>query len=261
MISLWGKILLFGGLCATPALADHPLYSPTRFVFDEAAKPATLQLFNNGAEPLVWTARIKRWDLDNDGMSYYSETDDFSLDANEIRLLPHSGAALTIKPRHVKRTTTEKSYRLLLETTQIKENMVSVTYNHSLPIFVPSLKKRVSRSIVITSDGPGTLAIEVANDGSDHAYLEALTAVGIVGNRDAVFRAERSGWYVLPGQKSVYKLRLSASDCDNKPTLEVRATFRDGPDLVEESKSLLACDPTFSSTGFYDPESRIQPVQ
>jgi P pilus assembly chaperone PapD len=239
-------------------LAEKPLYSPTSFTFDGSTDQALLELFNNDSTPLVWTAKILRWDLDDAGVDHFFETSDFVIESQTIVLPPKSGRTVKIKPNGKPASASEQTYRLLLTTERQEASDFRVTYNHTLPIFLTAKKRYVARSLSNISSSPNRMEISVSNDGSDHAYLETISVRAFDKSGYTLYNIKESGWYILSGRARTYQVMLSEVDCRNQSEVQIAAKFRDGTDVSKNISSLPSCENSqISRTGFSKDEPAL----
>ncbi|KLD74559.1 molecular chaperone [Xanthomonas hyacinthi] len=162
-----------------------------------------LWLSNSGDTPLQAQVRVFRW-RQQDGEDLLEPSDRIAISPPMLQLAPHSRQLVRIIRLDDAPRTTEDTYRVLVDELPSADAAAGTAaglqfvLRYSVPIFVkpaaaaaPALQARLIRDA-------GAPALEVVNQGSEHAQLVDLYFVARDGTRAAI--ADGLAGYVLPGQ-------------------------------------------------------------
>ncbi|CTP84747.1 pili assembly chaperone [Xanthomonas translucens pv. poae] len=207
--ALRSPIALAAWLAATLAAQAASLQvAPTSVQLTAEESAQGLWLSNSGDKPLQAQVRVFRWHQ-KDGEDLLDPSDRIAISPPMLELAPHSRQLVRIIRLDAAPRSTEDTYRVLVDELPAADATANASglqfvLRYSVPIFVkpsaaaaPVLHARLIRD----ASAP---ALEVVNQGSEHAQLVDLHFVASDGTRAAI--ADGLAGYVLPGQRKRWPL-------------------------------------------------------
>ena len=200
--------------------------SPIKLYFGNDVKSGVVTVINEGAEQIHLQIYAREWTQDGEGKDVYAETKDIVyfpkmmvLKGKEERVV-RAGVRATGLPK-------ERTYRLFIE--EIPEPKtggganITVAIKFGVPLFVGPLKEDQRGAVEQAVMEKGVLTFRVANTGTVHMVLDAVTVTGRGRSGDEVFTKELGGWYVLHGVSRPYSVTIPQEACKKIAVIEVSA--------------------------------------
>jgi fimbrial chaperone protein len=214
------RVLAATGLWLAATLAAQAAslqVAPTSVQLTAEETAQGLWLSNSGDTPLQAQVRVFRW-RQHEGEDLLDASDRIAISPPMLQLAPHSRQLVRIIRLDDAPRTTEDTYRVLVDELPSPDagagNAAGLQFvlRYSVPIFVkpaaaaaPSLQARVIRD----ADAP---ALEVMNQGTEHAQVVDLHFIASDGTRAAI--ADGLAGYVLPGQRKRWPLPPALARAD-----------------------------------------------
>jgi len=198
--------LWLGAILAAQAASLQVAPTSVQLTAEQSAQG--LWLSNSGDTPLQAQVRVFRW-RQQDGEDLLDPSDKIAISPPMLELAPHSRQLVRIIRLDDAPRTTEETYRILVDELPSADASATASglqfvLRYSVPIFVkpaaaaaPALQARLIRDAAAP-------ALEVVNQGSQHAQLVDLHFVASDGTRAAI--ADGLAGYVLPGQHKRWPL-------------------------------------------------------
>lgn len=206
------RLLAAAGLWLAATLAAQAAslqVAPTSVQLSAEETAQGLWLSNSGDTPLQAQVRVFRW-RQHEGEDLLDASDRIAISPPMLRLAPHSRQLVRIIRLDDAPRTTEDTYRVLVDELPSADAETGTAaglqfvLRYSVPIFVkpaaaaaPSLRARLIRDAAAP-------ALEVVNQGTEHAQVVDLHFVASDGTRAAI--ADGLAGYVLPGQRKRWPL-------------------------------------------------------
>ncbi|WP_175511117.1 molecular chaperone [Collimonas sp. OK307] len=199
--------LLLAGLCA--GLAGHALaasftVNPIGFELSSERSAGVLQITNTGDQPARIQVNAVDWSTDG-RQEVVADTDALLLNPPIFALEPGQTQFLRFGLRHPMDSTTEKSYRLLIDEVPPSGPQapgLTTLLRVSIPVFIVPRKKQEKISWKIKREAKG-LVLVAANDGNVHTKIVRI----LLSNNDGKDSQKISvPVYVLPGQHKEWPL-------------------------------------------------------
>lgn len=200
--------------------------SPIKLYFGKDVKSGVVTVINEGTDQIHLQIKAMEWTQDGEGKDVYTETNDIVffpkmmvLKGKEERVV-RAGVRSTGLPK-------ERTYRLFIE--EIPEPKaggganITVAIKFGVPLFVGPLKEEQRGAVERAAMEKGVVTFRVANTGTVHMVLDAVTVAGRSRSGDEVFTKELGGWYVLHGASRPYSVTIPQEACKKIDVIEVSA--------------------------------------
>ena len=203
--------LVFLWSCAVRA-ADVTL-TPVNVRLDRANDRATVQVYNNGQEPVLMQAEAIVWQrvqgLDIDG-----PTTDLIVNPPVFTVQPGQTQVLRLGLRRSTELAQEATYRIVLREVPLPRpsdalnvaGSVRVLVALRVPVYVQPAKVRRSEQWKVSRAANGDLMAEVANTGNVHLKVGDLRLQGQGGEPLALVAPRGSAAVIFPGEQRVFRL-------------------------------------------------------
>ena len=217
------------GLAAVPAFASDIGVSPVSVHLDKANDRATLNVINNGTEPVVMQAEMIQWkrvapQQDEDG-----PTTDMIVNPAVFTVAPGQTQVVRVGMRKAAQATQEGTYRIVLREvpTPPKEGearlagQVRVLMALRVPVYVAPLNVVKAPRFAATREADGTVVASLQNDGNVHVRVGRLR-VRADGDPTAVPSADQAvAEVVFPGENRKFRVPDHTAKASDKLTLEI----------------------------------------
>ncbi|MDR6673733.1 fimbria/pilus periplasmic chaperone [Xanthomonas sp. 1678] len=225
--SLVLRLPLAAALWLAALLAAHAAslqVAPTSVQLTAEESAQGLWLSNSGDTPLQAQVRVFRWRQQH-GEDLLEPTDRIAISPPMLQLAPHSRQLVRIIRLDDAPRATEDTYRVLVDELPTADAAAGSTaglqfvLRYSVPIFVkPAVAAAPALQARLIHDAAAP-ALEVVNQGSEHAQLVDLYFLASDGTRAAI--ADGLAGYVLPGQRKRWPLppALARADGTFKATI------------------------------------------
>jgi fimbrial chaperone protein len=189
--------------------------NPVRVRLSASQRSQTVQLRNQGKEPLRYQVTAQQWQQSATGEMVLSPTRDLVVFPSLVELKPGETRRLKVA-RAVAPGAVEKTYRVFLEPLPDGfaqgPGTVRVLTRFNIPVFVqpaaplprPEVRLRVEQ---------GKLVVSVSNAGNVYFMTRSVHVVGQARPGSQALDQVLPGWYVLAGGERVYSLPLLPAAC------------------------------------------------
>ncbi len=214
MLNRWRQLLL-AGLCA--GLVNHALaasfnVNPIGFELSSERSSGVLKIRNTGDEPVRIQVNAVDWSTDG-RQEVLADTDALLLNPPIFAIAPGQTQFLRFGLRHPMDSTTERSYRLLIDEVPPSGPQapgLTTLLRVSIPVFIVPRKKQEKISWQIKREAKG-LVLVAANDGNVHTKIVRIllsngSSSGGSSNDNKDSQQINTPAYVLPGQHKEWPL-------------------------------------------------------
>lgn len=215
LLAVWMSTLMLAPLAAQAA--DVTLM-PVNVRLDRANDRATVQVMNNGQEPVLMQAEAISWTrvggLDVDG-----PTSDLIVNPPVFTVQPGQTQVLRLGLRRNQELAQEGTYRIVLREVPMPRpsdainvsGSVRVLVTMRVPVYVAPAKVTRSEQWKVTRAANGDLLAEVANNGNVHLKVAELRLHGEGGQSLAAVTQKGSTSVIFPGEQRVFRLPAPAA--------------------------------------------------
>jgi fimbrial chaperone protein len=201
---------------AVPACAADLALMPVAVLLDSQHQRASVQVVNNGNEPVVLQADAIRWTRQA-GIDVDGGTEDLIVNPPLFTVAPGQTQVVRVGLRHAAGSASEGTYRMVLRevptptTSGLVSGSVRVLVALRVPVYVAPSQTRRDVRWEAHRDSQGDLIAEVSNHGNVHLKIGALRLREDSG-QEAPSIAEAGGGDVLfPGEAHSYRLHPHAA--------------------------------------------------
>lgn len=214
---------------ARPASGAEFSVSPIRIEFDRTTRTSSVNVRNDGDQPLRAQVTLSEWTQDEEGRDVYSDSKDLVFFPKLLSVEPGAEAVVRVGVRSLP-AAAEKTYRLYVE--EMPEPSpeggarVNVRVRFGVGVFVQPPVKSARAEIVAPDVREGTVQVPVRNTGSVSFRVDKVLLCGTRASGEPLSR-EIGGWYVLAGATRSFQARLTEEECRGLVRIDVEATGTD----------------------------------
>ena len=213
------RLLALLMLLPLAARAADVTLMPVNVRLDRANDRATVQVLNNGQEPVLMQAEAIAWNrvggLDVDG-----PTSDLIVNPPVFTVQPGQTQVLRLGLRRSQELSQEGTYRIVLREVPMPRpsdalnvsGSVRVLVTMRVPVYVAPAKVNRSEQWKVTRAANGELLAEVANTGNVHLKVGELRLHGEGGQSLAAVAQKGSTSVIFPGEQRVFRLPAPAAE-------------------------------------------------
>lgn len=212
------RLLALLTLLPLAAQAADVTLMPVNVRLDRANDRATVQVMNNGQEPVLMQAEAIAWNrvggLDVDG-----PTSDLIVNPPVFTVQPGQTQVLRLGLRRSHELAQEGTYRIVLREVPMPRpsdalnvsGSVRVLVTMRVPVYVAPAKVNRSEQWKVTRASNGELLAEVANTGNVHLKVGELRLHGEGGQSLAAVAQQGGTSVIFPGEQRVFRLPAPAA--------------------------------------------------
>jgi fimbrial chaperone protein len=186
--------------------------SPVNLRLDRLTDRATLQLSNDGREPVVMQAEAIRWTREA-GVDVDQPTQDLIVNPPVFTVLPGQSQVLRVGMRRKPELSQEAAYRIVLREVPVPRaadaehtpGQVRVLLAMRVPVYVAPLDVRRGEQWQIVRSSAGELTALLLNVGNVHLRIGELRLQGD-GGLDVPVPQPRGNPVVFPGEQRSFRL-------------------------------------------------------
>ncbi len=222
-------LLLVAGLLPLTVRAADVTLMPVNVHLDRGNDRATVQVVNNGSEPVIMQAEAIAWARVG-GVDIDSPTNDIIVNPPVFTVKPGQTQVVRVGLRHSQELQQEGTYRMVLrEVPGLRlgdigsvSGQVQVLVALRVPIYVAPVKVVRDERWQLKQDGNGDVVAMVSNTGNVHMKLADLRLQG-EGTEGMVIEQKGPNSVIFPGEERSFHLKrvIGAGDVV-ATTLQVR---------------------------------------
>lgn len=212
------SLLALLGLMPLPTRASDVSLMPVNVQLDRNNDRATVQVMNNGSEPVIMQAEAIAWNRVG-GVDHDGPTSDIIVNPPVFTIKPGQTQIVRVGLRRNQELAQEGTYRMVLrEVPGLNlanvgnvNGSVRVLVAMRVPIYVAPSNVQRSQRWQLGQDGKGNMVATVSNTGNVHLKLGELRTQGP--NGESLVLASQSGpaAVIFPGEERSFPLKLAAS--------------------------------------------------
>ncbi|MFT7775003.1 molecular chaperone [Roseateles sp.] len=214
-LALWALPLL-SWLWTTAHAADVTL-TPVNVKLDRANDRATVQVMNNGQEPVLMQAEAIAW-LRVGGLDVDGPTTDLIVNPPVFTVQPGQTQVLRLGLRRPQERAEEGTYRIVLREVPMPRpsddmnvaGSVRVLVALRVPVYVAPAQVKRGEQWKLTRAANGELLAQVANTGNVHLKVAELSLQGESGQALAKVTQQGSNSVIFPGEQRTFRLPAAA---------------------------------------------------
>jgi fimbrial chaperone protein len=203
-------------LALVPARAADIGLMPVNVRLDRLNDRATVQVTNNGAEPVVMQADAIAWSR-VDGKDIDGPTSDIIVNPPIFTLQPGQTQVLRVGLRRNQELQQEATYRMVLREIPMPRlsdigqvaGQVRVLVALRVPVYVAPAKVQRAERWSLRREPGGELVASVANTGNVHLKVSELRLQG-EGTQGQVLALQGPGAVIFPGEQRSFRLRAGS---------------------------------------------------
>lgn len=212
------SICLFLVLFFMPALclAGAIKVVPTKLFLSAKKKTEVLKVKNEGDDKVTVQVEAMKWVQGEGGKDMYESTEDIAFFPKIFTVEKGKEWVLRVGSKDQKATDKELSYRVFLQEIPVSrpgESQLRLALRLSIPVFIKPVKEVKEWAIEKAELSENMLVIKIKNGGNCHITVGKMRAKGIDTSNQEVFQTEDSGWYVLPGVTSTFRIKIPGKEC------------------------------------------------
>lgn len=200
-------------LTITTARAADVTLMPVNVKLDRANDRATVQVLNNGQEPVLMQAEAIAWNRVG-GLDVDAPTSDLIVNPPVFTVQPGQTQVLRLGLRRNQELAQEGTYRIVLREVPMPRpsdainvsGSVRVLVTMRVPVYVAPSKVTRSEQWKVTRASNGDLLAEVSNNGNVHLKVAELRLHGEGGQSLAAVTQKGSTSVIFPGEQRVFRL-------------------------------------------------------
>jgi len=209
-------------LCLLPLLAQlahaaDVTLMPVNVRLDRTNDRATVQVVNNGQEPVLMQAEAIAWNRVG-GLDIDAPTSDLIVNPPVFTVQPGQTQVLRLGLRRNQELTQEATYRIVLKEVPMPRpsdalnvaGSVRVLVALRVPVYVAPAQVKRSEQWKVSRAANGELLAEVANTGNVHLKVSELRLQGESGQPLALLTQKGSGAVIFPGEQRTFRLPANA---------------------------------------------------
>lgn len=186
---------------------------PVNVKLDRFNDRATVQVINNGAEPVVMQADAIAWTR-VDGRDVDGPTSDIIVNPPIFTIQPGQTQVLRVGLRRAQELQQEASYRMVLREIPMPRladvgqvaGQVRVLVALRVPVFVAPAKVQRQENWSLRRDGNGELVASVTNTGNVHLKVGELRVQG-EGSQGRTLALQGANAVIFPGEQRSFRLQ------------------------------------------------------
>ncbi|MET0517907.1 MAG: fimbria/pilus periplasmic chaperone [Burkholderiaceae bacterium] len=215
-ISAAGLLALLG-LLAPPVQASDVSLMPVNVQLDRFNDRATVQVMNNGAEPVIMQAEAIAWNRVG-GVDHDAPTADIIVNPPVFTIKPGQTQIVRVGLRRTQELAQEGTYRMVLrEVPGLNlanvgnvNGSVRVLVAMRVPIYVAPGKVQRGERWQLGQDGKGNLVATVSNTGNVHLKVGELRSQGPNGETMVLASQQGPAAVIFPGEARSFALKMPA---------------------------------------------------
>lgn len=199
---------------------------PTKVFLGGGKKAEVLKVTNEGDDRVTVQVEAAKWVQGEDGADKYEPTEDIVFFPKIFTVEKGKEWILRVGAKSRKPETKEAAYRVFLQEIPVSkpgESQLTMALRLSVPVFIKPVKEVKDWSIEKVELSKGMLLVKVKNTGNSHISVSKMKALGLDSSDKEAFKAEESGWYVLPGIVRTFGIKISGNECRNSSVIKLRA--------------------------------------
>ncbi|WP_158080806.1 molecular chaperone [Pelomonas sp. KK5] len=207
--------VLFSVAAALPlaAQAADVTLMPVNVRLDRNNDRSTVQVINNGQEPVLMQAEAILWTRVN-GQDHDGPTTDLIINPPVFTVQPGATQVLRVGLRRSQELAQEGTYRIILREVPMPQaadfqqlsGSVRVLVTMRVPVYVAPAQVRRSERWQVTRAPDGSLLAQVNNAGNVHLKVAELRLQGPGGEALAAVAQKGGPSVIFPGEQRVFKL-------------------------------------------------------
>lgn len=209
-LALW---MLLPLMPISAAQAADITLMPVNVRLDRVNDRATVQVLNNGQEPVLMQAEAIAWNRVA-GLDVDAPTADLIVNPPVFTVQPGQTQVLRLGLRRSQELAQEGTYRIVLREIPMPRpsdpvnvsGSVRVLVTMRVPVYVAPAQIKRSEQWKVTRVSNGDLLAEVANNGNVHLKVAELRLHGEGGQALAVVAQKGSTAIIFPGEQRVFRL-------------------------------------------------------
>lgn len=187
--------------------------TPVTVKLDRANDRATVQVLNNGQEPVLMQAEAIVWNRIN-GIDIDGPTSDLIVNPPVFTVQPGQTQVLRLGLRRTQELAQEATYRIVLREVPLPRpsdvlqvaGSVRVLVALRVPVYVAPAQVRRSEQWKLSRAANGDMLAEVANTGNVHLKVGELRVQGEGGQALALVPQKGAGAVIFPGEQRQFRL-------------------------------------------------------
>lgn len=213
MMRITSALLLCLGLLPLASEAADVTLMPVNVKLDSANDRATVQVANNGTEPVVMQAEAIAWTRVN-GVDVDGATTDIIVNPPVFTVKPGQTQVVRVGLRRNQELQQEGTYRIVLRevpTLRMSDignvsGSVRVLMALRVPVYVAPAKVVRNEKWKLSKDSNGEMTAVVSNAGNVHMKIAELRLQG-AGTEDLVIEQRGSHAVIFPGEERSFRLK------------------------------------------------------
>ena len=210
-------LCLLVGLWAFSVRAADVTLMPVSVKLDRANDRATVQVMNNGQEPVLMQAEAIAWSRVG-GIDVDAPTSDLIVNPPVFTVQPGQTQVLRLGLRRSQELAQEATYRIVLREVPLPRpsdvlnvaGSVRVLVALRVPVYVAPAQVRRSEQWQVSRAANGELLAQVANTGNVHLKVGELRLQGEGGQALAAITQKGSPSVIFPGEQRTFRLPAAA---------------------------------------------------
>lgn len=192
--------------------------SPIRVELNNQDKSSSITVFNEDKAPINFQVYAKKWEQDENGKDFYTDTDELIFFPRVFTIEPGKERLIRVGVKK-SNPAKESTYRLFIEEIPSSDKKggvaVQIALRFGVPIFIKPAKESIQWNIKNKSVEGGNFILELENKGNQHFNILSINLKGEENpsTQKEVFKKEIKGWYILPGAKRIFKEKIE--NCSN----------------------------------------------
>lgn len=207
-------IALLAGLAMATAQAADVTLMPVTVKLDKQNDRATVQVMNNGSEPVIMQAEAIAWTR-VDGKDLDGPTSDLIVNPPVFTVQPGQTQVLRLGLRRGQELAQEGTYRIVLREVPMPRasdamnvaGSVRVLVALRVPVYVAPVQVSRKEAWSVSREANGDLVAQVSNTGNVHLKVGELRLQGEGGEAMAVLAQKGAASVIFPGEQRVFRLK------------------------------------------------------
>ena len=212
--------LLCGSLLPLAGHAADVTLMPVNVQLDQNIDRTTVQVMNNGAEPVVMQAEAIEWSR-VDGKDIDGPTSDIIVNPPVFTVKPGQTQVLRVGLRNKRSLQQEATYRMVLREVPGLNlsnignvgGSVRVLVALRVPIYVAPAKTERNERWKLSQDSTGAMIAQVSNAGNVHMKIAELRLQG-AGTEGLVLEQKGPQAVLFPGEERSFRLQRASSTAE-----------------------------------------------
>ena len=217
LILIIQALLLCLGLAPHFAQAADVTLMPVNVQLDRKNDRTTVQVMNNGSEPVIMQAEAIAWSR-VDGKDIDGPTTDIIVNPPVFTVKPGETQVVRVGLRHSQDLQQEGTYRMVLREVpglQMSDvgsvsGSVRVLVALRVPIYVSPMKPQRTEHWKLSRDSSGTMVAQVSNTGNVHLKIAELQLQG-AGTEGLMIEQKGPQSVLFPGEERSFRLQRAST--------------------------------------------------